>query len=78
MDAMKKYGKEQSGAKGINKNKYSKAGNYFCSVEIKMNECEVMFFLSWMKSTRQKTGQADVHFTRVCRNEFPACCYTHF
>ena len=37
----------------------------FLRVEIKMNECEVMFFLSWTKSTRQKTGRAGVHFTRV-------------
>ena len=46
-------------------------GKNFLRVEIKMNECEVTFFLLWTKSTKQKTRQADVHFTRVSENCLP-------
>ena len=59
MGAMKKYGKEQSGAKGIYKNKYSKAGNPFLQTLVKWTSaCPVFCLVDFIHDKKNMTSHS--------------------
>ena len=60
MGAMKKYGKEQSGAKGINKiDRYSKAGNSFLQTLVKWTSaCPVFCLVDFVHDKKNMTSHS--------------------